>query len=299
MMPEQEQAYRAGLIAIVGRPNVGKSTLLNRLVGQKISITSRRPQTTRHRVLGIVTRPHAQLVFVDTPGLQARHGSRLNREMNRAATQAMEGVDVIVFLVEALRFGSEDREVLRLLPQNVPVVLAVSKLDLVKDKARMLPFLAAVAEAHAFKAVVPVSAKTGRQIDELLDELQGLLPQSAPLYGEDELTDRNERFLAAELIREKLFRLLGEELPYSAAVEIERFDMDGSLRRVAASILVDKPGHKPIVIGRGGEKLKAIASQARQDMEKLFGGKVFLEVWVKVKPGWMDDPAILKRLGYD
>jgi GTPase len=294
-----EQAHRAGYIAIVGRPNVGKSTLLNRLVGQKISITSRRPQTTRHRVLGIVTRPAAQLVFVDTPGLQARHGSRLNREMNRAATQAMEEVDVVLVLVEALKFSDQDRHVLRLLPSKVPVVLAVSKLDQVKDRERLLPFLATLGEAYPFRAVVPVSARTGRQTDELLDELERLLPQNAALYGADELTDRNERFLAAELIREKLFRLLGEELPYAAAVEIERFEMDGALRRIAASILVDRPGHKPMIIGKGGGKLKSIASQARQDMEQLFGGKVFLEVWVKVKPGWMDDPAILKRLGYD
>jgi GTP-binding protein Era len=291
--------HRAGTIAIVGRPNVGKSTLLNRLVGHKVSITSRRPQTTRHRILGIVTRPGAQLVFVDTPGLQARHGSELNRRMNRAATQAMHEVDAVLVVVEALRFGAQDRQVLELLPPEVPAVAAVSKCDLVKKRDALLPFLATLSAAHPFAALVPVSGKTGRQIDELLDALAALLPEGPPLYGADEITDRSERFLAAELLREKLFRLLGEELPYGAAVEIERFEVEGALRRVAATVLVDRPSHRPIVIGKGGEKLKAIATQARTDMEKLFGGKVFLEVWVKVKKGWMDDRATLERLGYD
>jgi GTP-binding protein Era len=291
--------HRAGTIAIVGRPNVGKSTLLNCLVGQKVSITSRRPQTTRHRVVGIVSRPDAQLVFVDTPGLQTVHGTELNRRMNRAVAQAVEDVDVVLVLVEALRFGAPDRRVLELLPADMPAVAAVNKIDLVKDKAALLPYLATLSAAFPFRAIVPVSAKTGRQTGELLDEVAALLPEAPPLYGEDDITDRSERFLAAELLREKLFRLLGEELPYAAAVEIERFETEGGLRRIAASVLVDRPGHKAIVIGKGGEKLKAIASQARLDMEKLFGGTVFLEVWVKVKKGWMDDPALLKRLGYD
>jgi GTP-binding protein Era len=290
---------RAGAVAIVGRPNVGKSTLLNRLVGQKISITSRRPQTTRHRILAILTRPDAQFVFVDTPGLQSRHASQLNRAMNRAAVQALEEIDVVLFVCEALQFGAQDRQVLKLLPEGIPAVAAVSKVDLLKGREALLPFLAQLAEAYPFRAIVPVSAKTGSQVEALLAEIAPLLPEGPPLYGEDELTDRSERFLAAELIREKLFRLLGEEVPYAAAVEIERFELDGGLRRIAAAIIVERPGHKPILIGKGGEKLKAIASQAREDMEKLFGGKVFLEVWVKVKRGWMDDPAALKRLGYD
>jgi GTP-binding protein Era len=290
---------RAGAVAIVGRPNVGKSTLLNRLVGQKISITSRRPQTTRHRILAILTRPDAQFVFVDTPGLQSRHASQLNRAMNRAAVQALEEVDVVLFVCEALQFGAQDRQVLKLLPEGIPAVAAVSKVDLLKGREALLPLLAQLAEAYPFRAIVPVSAKTGSQVEALLAEIAPLLPEGPPLYGEDELTDRSERFLAAELIREKLFRLLGEEVPYAAAVEIERFELDGGLRRIAAAIIVERPGHKPILIGKGGEKLKAIASQAREDMEKLFGGKVFLEVWVKVKRGWMDDPAALKRLGYD
>ena len=286
-------------MAIVGRPNAGKSTLLNRLVGQKISITSRRPQTTRHRVVGIVTRPDAQLVFVDTPGLHAVHGTELNRRMNRAIAQAVEEVDAVLVLLEALRFDATDRRVLELLRPDMPAVAAVNKIDLVKDKAALLPYLARLSAAFPFRAIVPISAKTGSQTGELLDELAALLPEAPALYGEDDLTDRSERFLAAELLREKLFRQLGEELPYAAAVEIESFETQRGLRRIAASVLVDRPGHKAIVIGKGGEKLKAIASQARVDMEKLFGGKVFLEVWVKVKKGWMDDPAVLKRLGYD
>jgi GTPase len=290
---------RAGTVAIVGRPNVGKSTLLNRLVGRKISITSRRPQTTRHRILGILTRPGAQFVFVDTPGLQSRHASQLIRVMNRAVTQALEDVDIALVVIEALRLDQQDRQVLKALPKGLPAVAAVSKVDLVKDRSRLLPFLAQLAAAHPFHAIVPVSGKTGSQLEDLLAELRALLPAGPVLFEEDALTDRSERFLAAELIREKLFRLLGEEVPYATAVEIERFELDGALRRIAAAVIVDRPGHKPILVGKGGEKLKAIASQAREDMEKLFGGKVFLEVWVKVKPGWMDDPAALKRLGYD
>jgi GTP-binding protein Era len=293
------QPQRAGTIAVVGRPNVGKSTLVNRLVGQKLSITSRRPQTTRHRILGVVSRPGAQYVFVDTPGLQSEHGSVLNRRMQHAAVEALRQVDEIVLVVEALRLKAADRAAIALLPPGAPVLLAVNKVDLVRDKRALLPFIESAAKLHAFKAVVPVSAKTGSQADELLAELLPWLPEGPPLYPSDALTDRNERFLAAELVREKLFRLLGEELPYAAAVEIERFEIEGRLRRISAAILVDKPGQKAIVIGKAGDKLKTIGTQARLDMEKLFGGKVFLELWVKVKPGWMDDPVALNRLGYD
>lgn len=294
-----DEAFRAGYIAIVGRPNVGKSTLLNRLVGQKISITSRRPQTTRHRVLGIVTQPKAQFLFVDTPGLQGRHTSQLNRVMNRTATQSVDGVDAIVVVLEALRLGAADRAVLQILPKGVPVVAAVNKIDRVADKGALLPFLQQLSQAYAFADIVPISASTGRQTDDLLDVLRKHLPENAPIYAEDEITDRNERFLAAEMIREKLFRLLGEEIPYATAVEIERFETEGNLRRIAAAILVERTGQKPIVIGKGGEKLKEIGSQARADMEALFGGKVFLELFVKVRKGWIDDNAMLKTLGYD
>jgi GTP-binding protein Era len=296
---EQDEGFRTGTVAIIGRPNVGKSTLLNRLVGQKISITSRRPQTTRNRILGIVSQANVQFVFVDTPGIQSRHASTLTRLMTRAAVDSLQQIDAVVLVIEALHFGPDDKKVLTLLPKDTPVVLAVSKVDLVKDKARLLPFLQTVSTAFPFRAIVPLSAKTGRQTGELLEELRALLPEGPPLYEADDLTDRSERFLAAELLREKLFRLLGEELPYAAAVEIEQFETEGEMRRIAAAVLVDRPGHKPIVIGKNGAKLKTIATQARQDMEKLFGGKVFLEVWVKVKPGWMDDRSILKRLGYD
>ncbi len=295
----QRDPHRAGLVAIVGCPNVGKSTLLNRLVGQKVSITSRRPQTTRHAILGIVTRADAQIVFVDTPGLQSRHGSALNRKMNRAALDALADVDAVLMVVEALRFGPEDQRVLDLLPPDGKVVLAINKIDRLQRRAQLLPFIERLSTAFRFRAIVPVSAKNGSQLDALVDELRTLLPVAPPLYAEDEITDRSERFLAAELVREKLFRLLGEELPYSAAVEIEHFETEGSLRRIGAVILVDKPGQKAIVIGKGGAKLKEIGTQARVEMEKLFGGRVFLEVWVKVKSGWMDDAAVLGRLGYD
>jgi len=298
-MSEPSQGMRAGYVAIVGRPNVGKSTLLNRLVGQKLSITSRRPQTTRDRVVGILTRPDAQFVFVDTPGVQSAHGSRLNRYMNRSASQALEQVDAVALVLEALRFGAPDRKVLAAIPEGVPVIAVVNKIDRLADKSALLPFLAALAQAHPFHEIVPVSAETGLQTDALLRVLRELLPESGLIYGEDELTDRSERYLAAELVREKLFRLLGEEVPYATAVEIERFEQEGELRRISAAILVERPGHKPIVIGKGGEKLKAIGTQARQDMEKLFGGKVFLELFVKVREGWTDDPATLRRLGYD
>jgi GTPase len=296
-----DREFRAGMVAIVGRPNVGKSTLVNQLVGQKISITSRRPQTTRHRILGILTRPRVQFVFVDTPGLQAHHGNQLNRAMNEAVTSSLASVDAIVVVLQAPRFGPEDRRVLAQIPSGAKVVLAINQVDRVGRRDELLPFMQQCAQAYSFEAIVPLSAKTGEQTSVLLDELEGLLPHASALYGEDEITDRSERFLAAELVREKLFRLLGAEVPYATAVEIERFETasDGGLRRVHAAILVDKPGQKAIVIGQGGAKLKDIATQARQDMEKLFGGKVFLEVWVKVKAGWMNDAAVLKRLGYD
>ncbi|HZN26087.1 MAG TPA: GTPase Era [Burkholderiales bacterium] len=293
------EAHRAGTVAIVGRPNVGKSTLLNRLVGQKVSITSRKPQTTRHRITGILTRPDAQLVFIDTPGFQTQHRNVMNRLMNRAVRQALEGVDVVVWVIEALRFGERDASVLKLLPDNVPVVLVINKVDRVQRKPDLLPFIAEMRERRDFAAIVPISAERGREADALVAEVVKLLPEAPRMYEEDEITTLPERFLAAELVREKLFRLLGEELPYATAVEIERFETTGNLRRIYVAILVDKPNQKPIIIGKGGEKLKAIGTQARKDMEQLFGGKVFLEVWVRVRSGWADDEAVLRRLGID
>jgi GTP-binding protein Era len=293
-----DASLRSGHIAIVGRPNVGKSTLLNRLVGEKISIVSRKAQTTRHRVIGILTRPDAQFVFVDTPGFQTRFGNALNRAMNRGVTQALAAVDVVFFVIEAGVFDARDAAVLRLLPPDTPVLLVLNKSDRVRDKAALLPFVAQIAAGREFAAVLPVSATLGKQIDDLLESARKFLPHTQLLFPEDEITDKNERFLAAEYIREKLFRLLGDELPYAATVEIEQFVQEGKLRRIHAAIVVDKDNHKAMVIGKGGETLKRIASEARQDMERLFDGKVYLEIWVKVKSGWADDERLLKSLGY-
>lgn len=291
--------HRSGYVAIIGRPNVGKSTLLNRLVGQKISITSRRPQTTRQRIIGIVTRADAQYVFVDTPGFQNRHGNVMNRLMNRSVSRSIADVNVIVWVVEARHLTAEDKAVLALLQDCAPVVLAVNKIDELANKNELLPFMQELEALAHPAAIVPVSAKNGVGADNLLDAIAGLLPEQERLYAEDEITTASERTLAAELVREKLFRLLGEELPYSTAVEIEKFEIVDGLRRINAAILVDKSGQKGIVIGKGGEKLKQIGTQARLDMERLFGGKVFLEVWVKVKSGWADDDAVLKRTGIE
>ena len=290
---------RSGYVAIVGRPNVGKSTLLNRLVGEKISIVSRKAQTTRHRITGILTTVDAQYVFVDTPGFQTKFSNALNRAMNRGVTQTLNDVDVVFFVVEAGRFDAKDKAVVRLLPPDRPVILVVNKTDQLKDRNVLLPFLGEVAAAHDFAAVVPVSATKGRQTEQLLAEARKHLPNSGLMFPEDELTDRSERFLAAEYVREKLFRLLGDELPYATTVEIEKFEVEGSLRRIYAAIVVDRDSHKAIVIGKGGETLKRIASEARQDMERLFDSKVYLEVWVKVKSGWTDDERLLKSLGYE
>lgn len=292
-------AHRSGRVALVGRPNVGKSTLLNRLVGCKLSITSGRPQTTRQRVTGIVTRPEAQIVFVDTPGYQTEHRSLLNSAMNRGVAAGLQDVDAVVWLVEALKYGERDAAVAGLLARSPAVILAINKTDSVRDRNRLLPFIARLSDLRAFAAIVPISAEKGWQVDELLDAIVALLPEGPPVHGENDITTVNERFLAAELLREKLFRLLGEELPYASTVEIERFQEAAGLRTIHASIVVDKESQKAIVIGKGGKQLKAIASQARRDMERLFGGKVFLEVWVKVKRGWAGNAAALRRMGFD
>jgi len=290
---------RSGYIAIVGRPNVGKSTLLNRLVGEKISIVSRKAQTTRHRVTGIVTTDDSQFVFVDTPGFQTKFSNALNRTMNRGVTQTLADVDVVLFVVEAGRFDAKDKAVIKLFPKDRPVILVINKTDQIKDRAELFPFVAEVSAEYDFAAVVPISAAKGRQTDDLLAAARKHLPNEGLMFPEDDLTDKSERFLASEYIREKVFRLLGDELPYATAVEIEKFEMEGNLRRIFAAIVVDREGHKAIVIGKGGESLKRIASEARQDMERLFGGKVYLEVWVKVKSGWNDDERLLKSLGYE
>ncbi|MDH5264125.1 MAG: GTPase Era [Betaproteobacteria bacterium] len=291
--------FRAGTVAIVGRPNVGKSTLLNQLVGAHVSITSRKAQTTRHRIQGIRNDGHAQLVFVDTPGFQKRYSNALNRAMNRSVTSTLAGVDAIVLVVDAWERDDRDDAVLALVPAGVPVVLALNKVDRVKDRAKLARLLADWASKHDFAALVPVSAEKGTQVKALADEVAKLLPESAPLHGPDELTDRPERFLAAELVREKLFRLLGDELPYTAAVVIDEFKEEGALRRISATIYVDRQGHKAIVIGEKGATLKRIGTEARVAMEELFGGKVFLELWVKVKSGWADSEATVRQWGYE
>jgi GTP-binding protein Era len=294
-----EGAHRAGTIAIIGRPNVGKSTLLNHMVGEKISITSRKPQTTRHRITAILTRPDAQLVFVDTPGFQTRHLTTLNRLMNRTVRQALAEVDLVMWVVEALHYDERDEALVKLLPEKVPAVLAINKIDRVKEKPALLPFIAKLGALRAFAAIVPVSAARGENVPALVSELATQLPERPRLYGEDEITTHSERFLAAELVREKLFRLLGEELPYATAVEVESFETTESLRRIRVEILVDKASQKAMVIGKDGGKLKAIGSEARKDMERLFGSKVFLELWVRVRSGWADDQATLRRMGIE
>ena len=268
-------------------------------MGEKISIVSRKAQTTRHRITGILTNDDAQFVFVDTPGFQTEHTNALNRAMNRGVTQTLADVDVVLFVVEAGRFDAKDKAVLKLLPEDRPVILVVNKTDKIAEKEKLLPFLAEVTAERSFTAVVPVSATKGKQLEQLLAEARQYLPHEELLFAEDELTDRSERFLASEYIREKLFRLLGDELPYSTTVEIEKFEVEGNLRRIYAAIVVDRDGHKAIVIGKGGETIKRIATEARQDMEKLFDGKVYLEVWVKVKSGWNDDERLLRSLGYE
>ena len=291
--------YKCGLVAIVGRPNVGKSTLLNRIVGQKISITSRKAQTTRHRVMGVHTTDEAQFVFVDTPGFQTRHTNAMNRTMNKRVRETLSDTDVVLMLVEAGRLTDGDRQVMELLPTDRPVILVVNKIDFAKDKGALMAFLQEASAAHAFTEIVPVSAKQSNNLDELLKTVQVHLPVNAPLFGEDDVTDQTERQLAAELIREKVFRLSGEEIPYGVAVQIDKFEEEGNLRRIFATILVDREGHKAIIIGKGGEKLKTISTQARLDMEHAFDSKVYLEVWVKVKGGWADDVRMLKSLGLD
>ncbi|OHX11849.1 GTPase Era [Chromobacterium amazonense] len=291
--------FHCGFVAIVGRPNVGKSTLMNHLIGQKISITSKKSQTTRHRVTGIHTEDAAQFVFVDTPGFQTYHKGALNEALNKSVKDSLGSVDCVLFLLEAMRFTAADREVMALLPKKTPVILVVNKLDKAKDKLALQAFIDEVCAEFEFAGVEVVSAKHGQRLAELLDQVRPHLPESMPLYPEDMITDKNERFLAAEIVREKLFRYLGEELPYEMNVEVEMFELDGALRRIHIAVLVDKEHQKPIVIGRGGEKLKKISTEARLDMEKLFDGKVFLQVWVKVKSGWADDVRFLREFGLD
>ncbi len=297
------QIQRCGLVAIVGRPNVGKSTLLNALVGQKISITSNKAQTTRHRITGIRTEGVAQFVFVDTPGFQTKHGTALNRTLNRTVLSSLGDVDVVLFVVEAGKFGAPDAKVLGLLQTEAmkgkPALLIANKLDELQRRQDVLPWLQQMQARHAFAEFVPMSATREADVARLLNIVQPYLPEQPWLYEEDALTDRSERFLAGEMVREKLFRLTGDELPYNATVVIDSFVEEGNLRRIAATIVVERDAHKGMIIGEGGERLKRIGSETRQDLERLWDAKVYLELWVKVRSGWADDEAHLRSYGYE
>ena len=290
---------RFGTIAIVGRPNVGKSTLLNALVGQKISITSDKAQTTRHRLLGLLTEGPVQFAFVDTPGFQLRHTRALNRAMNRTVTAALAEVDLVLWVVEAGRSGADDARVGALTPPGKPTILVANKLDRVHSRERLLPWLQELGTNKALTEIVPLSARKPADAKRLLAVIAPYLPEGEWGYDAEALTDRSERFLAAEILREKLFRLMGDELPYSSAVLIERFEEEGALRRIAAAIVVEREGHKAMVIGAGGERLKRISTEARLEMQRLFDAPVFLEVWVKTRSGWADDQRAVRAFGYE
>ena len=295
---------RCGLVAIVGRPNVGKSTLLNALVGQKISITSAKAQTTRHRITGVRTEGATQFVFVDTPGFQTRHGSALNRSLNRAVTGVVGDVDLVLFVVEAGNFTLADAKVLALLKPGIPSILVANKLDLVHRRGKLAPWLRDMQERHPFTEFMPVSARQPKDVGRLLEVCAKYLPQQPWFYEADELTDKSERFMAAEMVREKLFRLTGDELPYTSTVLVEKFEEEPSPRfkrmvRIAATVVVERDSHKAMVIGEGGEKLKRIGTEARQELERLFDAKVFLQLFVKVRSGWADDEARVRSFGYE
>jgi len=299
MTTDKENQFRCGYVGIIGRPNVGKSTLLNYILGQKLCITSRKPQTTRHQILGIKTSENAQAIYVDTPGVHKDSSRAMNRYMNRAASSIIDDVNVVLFLVEAGVWSEKDEWVFNKIKTTTkPVILVVNKVDQLKDKNELLPFMQKLSLMHSYKAIVPVSALKGKYIEDLEKEVESLLDISEPIYPEDQFTDRSMKFFAAEIIREKLMRQLGQELPYDLTVMIEKFeDVDGQLN-INAVILVERKNQKLIIIGNKGDRLKKVGSQARVDMEKMFESKVFLEIWVKVKEGWADDEQMLKSLGY-
>ena len=292
-----KSAFRCGQIAVVGKPNVGKSTLLNRLIGEKVSITSRKAQTTRLPLRGILTTEAAQFVFVDTPGFQTKHGGEMNKRLNGSVRRTLTEVDVVLWLWDATHLSAADRAVLALIPDTVPIIAVPNKVDLIKDRGDLIAAVTELSAARTFASVVPVAASKGTQTSELLAEIEKLLPVAEPMYDADDLTDKPERYMAAEIIREKIFRLTGDELPYRAAVMIDKFEQEGNLRRIFAAILVDKDSQKPIIIGAGGELLKRIGTEARMDMQKLFNGPVYLELFVKVKSGWAENAIVLRDLG--
>ncbi|CAB3813239.1 GTPase Era [Achromobacter denitrificans] len=291
--------FRTGFVAIVGRPNVGKSTLTNALIGSKISIVSRKAQTTRHRIHGVLTREHEQFVFVDTPGFQTRHGGAMNRMMNRVVTQALADVDVVVHVVEAGKWSEGDAKLLPLLPSPERTILVVSKIDALKNRDDLFAFVSKIMALHPFGAVVPVSATKNQQLDQLLQEIALRLPEGEPMFEEDTLTDRPMRFIAAELVREKIFRLVGDELPYGCTVVIEQWEETSKGASINACVVVERDSHKPILLGTGGMHMKRIASEARQDIAKLLDKPVHLEVYIKVRKGWSDREGALRDLGYE
>lgn len=298
-MTEPSLPYRCGYVALVGRPNVGKSTLTNALIGAKVSITSRKAQTTRHRIMGVLTREDAQFVFVDTPGFQTRHGGAMNKMMNRVVSQTLADVDVVLFLVQANQWTAADEALLGMLPKDGQVILVLSKTDMVKDKASLFPFTATVAAKFPFAAVVPVSAVKDRQLDDLLTEIGRHLPENEPYFDEQTLTDRPMRFLVAELIREKIFRLVGDELPYGCTVVIEQWEESDAKASIHACVIVQRESHRPILLGAKGAHMKRIATEARQDIAKLLDKPVHLEVYIKVKKGWADRQSSLREFGYE
>ncbi|MNU33416.1 GTPase Era [compost metagenome] len=291
--------FRTGFVAIVGRPNVGKSTLTNALIGSKISIVSRKAQTTRHRIHGVLTREHEQFVFVDTPGFQTRHGGAMNRMMNRVVTQALADVDVVVHVVEAGKWSEGDAKLLPLLPNPERTILVVSKIDALKNRDDLFAFVSKIMALHPFGAVVPVSASKNQQLDQLLEEIASRLPEGEAMFEEDTLTDRPMRFIAAELVREKIFRLVGDELPYGCTVVIEQWEETAKGASINACVVVERDSHKPILLGTGGMHMKRIASEARQDIAKLLDKPVHLEVYIKVRKGWSDREGALRDLGYE
>jgi len=297
---EQAAPRRVGMVAVIGRPNVGKSTLVNALVGERVSITSRKPQTTRDRVLGVRTDADAQYIFVDTPGFQRRHRTALNKRMNEQVKGALADVDVIVLVIEATGWRAEDEAVLQLLPEGSDrVILAINKTDSIAEREKLLPLLAESMGRFPFHAIVPVSAEKKRQLDDLLKEVAPLLPEGMPLFEADQYTDRSARFLAAEQVREKAYRLLGDELPYGIAVTIDRWEETDDRAEIVATLVVEREAHKPIVIGKDGAKLREISRLARADIAEMLGKRVHLEVWVRVKKGWNDDARALRTLGYE